>query len=107
MHRRVSVAGDVLNAGPQLVRVPNTRHCVVVADPEQDLSAQRVCQRGELTGEGGGETLLILQHGSLTFLEQDIELRRIHGAVLLLDWRDIFSLGPTAGPGSGSDADDS
>ena len=87
MHRRVAVAGDVLNAGPQLVRVPDTRHCAVVADPEQDLAAEGIRQGHQLAGEGRRQPFLELERRAFAFLDQDIEVGRGHDDFFFLHKR--------------------
>jgi hypothetical protein len=78
LDRRVAVAGDVLDAGPQLVRVADPCDRAVVADAEQNLSAQGVGQGHELAGKGGGKALLVFEQSPFAFLEQDLECRWVH-----------------------------
>lgn len=78
LNRRIAVAGEVLDAGSELVRVSDPRHGAVVADSQQDFASQRIGQRHNLAGERGRQTLFKLQSRAFTLLEQDLEIGPFH-----------------------------
>jgi hypothetical protein len=73
LNRWIAVAGDVLDVGAELVRVPDPRHGAIVPDSQQDLASQRIRQGHKLTGEGRRQALLELQSRAFALLEKDLE----------------------------------
>ena len=99
LNRRIAVAGDVLNASAQIVRIPNPRHGAIVAHSQQDPAAQSVRQRHHLAAERRRQTLLELQRRAFTFLEQDLKIGLLHPHILedkVLRLCTLFSLGATS-----------
>jgi hypothetical protein len=60
-----------LNASPLLIGVGEVFYRSIVPYPEENFSACGVGQGHDLSGEGDGEALLILQHRAFALLEQD------------------------------------
>ena len=75
LHRRIAVAGDVLDSRPQRVGVLDALHHAFVVHAEQNPAAGRVGQRNQLPCEGGREALLELQRRALALLNEDVDVR--------------------------------
>ena len=75
LHRRVAVAGDVLNSRPQRVGVLDALHHAIVAHAKQNPAAGRVGQGDQLPRKGRREALLELQRRALALLNEDVDVR--------------------------------
>jgi len=67
--RRIAVAGDVLDARAEVVRV---------AHAEQDSATDGVRHGHQLPREGCGEVLLELQRRAFTLLKENVDVARLH-----------------------------
>ena len=75
LHRRITVSGDVLDAGAQSVGVLDPRHGAVIAHPQKDLPSNGV-RHGKFPRGRRREILLELKRGAFALLDKDFKVRR-------------------------------
>ncbi len=81
LHRRVAVAGSVLDTGAQGVGVLHADNGAVVTHPQKDLAADGVGERHQFACERRRETLLELKRRPFSLLDEDVEVVVSHASV--------------------------
>jgi hypothetical protein len=68
LHRRVTIARHILNAGTQVVTVTEPNHHAIITNPKKNLATMTVRKGNQFPDQRSRERLLVLQHGAFTFV---------------------------------------
>jgi len=76
--RRIAVAGDVLDPGPERVAIGDPDHCSVILDPKENLPSHGIGEGCEVSRYGRGQCFLVFQHGAFALMKDDVHVAPLH-----------------------------